>query len=205
MKNESTLHYCLGILQQMQNTSQCEHCGNRAGGINVVAIDGNFRNILPTNLEFICEDCTLAASKLPFVTVTKRMSFAAAHHLPGRQGKCNNLHGHEWVIEVSVGRRVDPTAGMALDFSELKEVLRYAVIDTLDHRVLNDYVPNPTAENLLVWAWEQLAFNTRLRGLERITLWESSDSCATFDSTAMLELFLANVETYETRWALGGK
>ncbi len=70
--------------------------------------------------------------------------FDAAHFLPGYQGKCANLHGHtykvEVVIEGSVGEK-----GFVMDFYDLKKVLA-SVLKDLDHGCLNDLLQNPTAE-----------------------------------------------------------
>jgi 6-pyruvoyltetrahydropterin/6-carboxytetrahydropterin synthase len=116
--------------------------------------------------------------ELPFVTVSKTMSFASAHRLPFYNGKCYNWHGHEWKVKVSIKKRIDLESGMVFDFSELKKVMSKHIIELLDHNVLNNYVENPTAENLLLWIWKQLVFKAKLEGVESISIWESPDSVA---------------------------
>jgi 6-pyruvoyltetrahydropterin/6-carboxytetrahydropterin synthase len=70
--------------------------------------------------------------------------FDAAHSLPGYQGKCANLHGHTYKVELVVEGPVGKN-GFVMDFYDLKKVLALA-LDDLDHRCLNDLLQNPTAE-----------------------------------------------------------
>lgn len=70
--------------------------------------------------------------------------FDAAHSLPGYQGKCVNLHGHTYKVEVVVEGTVGKN-GFVMDFYDLKRVLALALTE-LDHRCLNDLLQNPTAE-----------------------------------------------------------
>lgn len=84
------------------------------------------------------------------VSVTQ--SFAAAHALRHYRGKCENLHGHNYRVEVAVrGESVDPLTGMLVDFVEVKQALRDAIA-RLDHTNLNETPPfdvvNPSAENI---------------------------------------------------------
>jgi 6-pyruvoyltetrahydropterin/6-carboxytetrahydropterin synthase len=98
-------------------------------------------------------------------SVTVKVDFEAAHrlHNPDRSddwnrevfGKCNNLHGHghNYILEVTVEGDVDPDSGYLIDMKDLKQVLREAVVDDVDHRHMNFEVPwlsgvIPTAENL---------------------------------------------------------
>jgi 6-pyruvoyltetrahydropterin/6-carboxytetrahydropterin synthase len=70
--------------------------------------------------------------------------FDAAHSLPGYKGKCANLHGHTYKVELVVEGPVGKN-GFVMDFYDLKRVLALA-LDDLDHRCLNDLLQNPTAE-----------------------------------------------------------
>jgi 6-pyruvoyltetrahydropterin/6-carboxytetrahydropterin synthase len=74
--------------------------------------------------------------------------FDAAHFLPGYRGKCANLHGHTYKVEVVIEGQVGED-GMVLDFYRLKELLKAALSD-LDHGCLNQIIPNPTAENIAI-------------------------------------------------------
>jgi 6-pyruvoyltetrahydropterin/6-carboxytetrahydropterin synthase len=91
------------------------------------------------------------------VRVRRRFDFEAAHHLPNHPGKCRELHGHSFRLLVTVDGPVDRQSGMVIDFADLKRVVREHVIDRLDHRCANDLIENPTAENLAVWIWTELA------------------------------------------------
>ncbi len=115
------------------------------------------------------------------VKVCKSFSFDAAHYLPNYEGKCKNLHGHTWKLEVEVSGLVDQATGMVIDFVQLKKAVNREVISLLDHVLLNDRVGNPTCENLLDWIWKALYPRSLHEGgvkLERLRLWETPDSFA---------------------------
>jgi 6-pyruvoyltetrahydropterin/6-carboxytetrahydropterin synthase len=105
------------------------------------------------------------------VLVSRRESFNAAHQLrdPGLSdeenrrlfGKCVNLHGHNYVLDVVVGGKIDEASGYVLDLKRLSAVIRQQIIQDVDHRNLNTDVPwlegrIPTAENLALTFWERL-------------------------------------------------
>ncbi len=79
--------------------------------------------------------------------VAKKIDFDAAHRLPGYVGKCGNLHGHRWTIELAVDGPVNPDTGMVADFTILKNFLE-GIKEELDHKLLNEIIENPTAENI---------------------------------------------------------
>lgn len=108
------------------------------------------------------------------VYVTRTEHFSAAHRLHNDAwsderntevfGKCNNAagHGHNYVLEVTVAGEVDPDTGYVIDLKVLKDVIRREVISQVDHRNLNIDVPFmrgviPTAENIAIAIWRQLA------------------------------------------------
>jgi 6-pyruvoyltetrahydropterin/6-carboxytetrahydropterin synthase len=110
--------------------------------------------------------------------------FAAAHNLRNFRGKCENLHGHNWKVEVVLrGTRLDQ-GGMLIDFGEVKQVAR-EVLAELDHRYLNDLdffkENNPSSENIARYLFERLAqrLDTADRRLYSVSAWESADACAT--------------------------
>ncbi len=88
--------------------------------------------------------------------VSKHFDFEAAHFLPHYHGKCERLHGHSYKLIVTVEGEVDPHSGMVIDFVILKKIVKERIIEKLDHYLLNDFMENPTAENTVVWMWEQL-------------------------------------------------
>ncbi|MGQ9678156.1 MAG: 6-carboxytetrahydropterin synthase QueD [bacterium] len=108
-------------------------------------------------------------------TVMVRRSFSAAHLLTGEGGKCENVHGHNYWVEVTVGsNRLTPN-GMVVDFIELR-----SAVDAIlpDHQLLNDvYDFQPTAENLARHFYEELK---RKYPVARVVVWESEDCCATY-------------------------
>ncbi len=73
----------------------------------------------------------------------KRVFIDAAHSLPSYEGKCKNTHGHRWEIEVEIGARETTVEGMVFDFSVIKDIIK-----EYDHENLNDFIDNPTAENI---------------------------------------------------------
>lgn len=82
--------------------------------------------------------------------VWKRCSFNAAHTLPLHEGKCKNLHGHTYYVELGILREIDPTTGIAIDMGELSEFLQVNVVACFDHTSLNARLHGvqPTAENI---------------------------------------------------------
>ncbi|HEX4823111.1 MAG TPA: 6-carboxytetrahydropterin synthase QueD [Candidatus Polarisedimenticolaceae bacterium] len=105
--------------------------------------------------------------------VRRVFRFEAAHRLPHHPGKCRELHGHSYRLVVAVDRPVEAASGMAIDFGDLKAIVRREVVDRVDHRSLNDLLDNPTAEVIAAWAWERL--HPHLDGLAEIELWETED------------------------------
>lgn len=110
-------------------------------------------------------------------------SFAAAHHLPGYDGVCSKVHGHNYKLEVEVSGRIDPETGMIVDFALLKRRVEESIIKFLDHQNLNDlnapFSDNPTAEKLVDWIVRKLndLFDASLSAyLHRVRLWET-DNC----------------------------
>ena len=119
------------------------------------------------------------------VSVTKRFTFEACHNLPYYKGACHNLHGHSYVLEVSVsGEIIEDTSnekcGMILDFKDLKSIVNSLIIDKVDHANLNEVFNNPTAENMAFSFFCALdgALKAKNLTLECIKLWETRDSYA---------------------------
>ena len=88
-------------------------------------------------------------------------NFSSAHQLRGYRGKCENLHGHNYRVEIYArGRELDKT-GLLVDFVELKAAAD-EVVNYLDHRNINELSPfdeelNPSAENLARFILERVA------------------------------------------------
>lgn len=92
---------------------------------------------------------------MPRMLVSKVFTFDAAHQLPDYEGPCRNLHGHTYRLTVTIDNPVQ-TDGLSYDFHELKRIVKERVIDPLDHTYLNDVMENPSAENVVLWMWDQL-------------------------------------------------
>lgn len=110
----------------------------------------------------------------------KTFYFDSAHRLPNYEGQCKNLHGHRWRLDVGVTGLVQTEGtcqGMIIDFVVLKKLMS-SVIEKLDHRYLNDFISNPTAENivdfLVAEVFKVLPENCYLFGLR---LFETPESC----------------------------
>ncbi|MBI3399417.1 MAG: 6-carboxytetrahydropterin synthase QueD [Deltaproteobacteria bacterium] len=133
--------------------------------------------------------------------------FAAAHNLRGYEGECENLHGHNWKVEVTVESKRLNKIGLAMDFKVLKKILD-GILGKLDHKYLNE-IPsfdkeNPSSENLARYIFKQ--FKTALSnpplpvamlrsngspaplqkggkgGLKvaKVKVWESESACAAY-------------------------
>jgi 6-pyruvoyltetrahydropterin/6-carboxytetrahydropterin synthase len=127
------------------------------------------------------------------VLVGRRESFNAAHQLydPGLSqdenrrlfGKCVNLHGHNYVLEVAVAGGIDAVTGYVVDLKHLSDVIGRQVIQDVDHRNLNTDVPwlsgrIPTAENLAMTFWERLRPELPAGLLRSVRVWETDKNWA---------------------------
>lgn len=87
-------------------------------------------------------------------TVIKRMEVSAAHSLAlSYPSKCENLHGHNWIVTVYCRSRELNADGMVVDFTSIKQIVK----EQLDHKNLNEVLPcNPTAENMARWICDRI-------------------------------------------------
>ncbi len=117
--------------------------------------------------------------------LTIHTHFAAAHNLINYQGDCENLHGHNWKIEVTVAARELDKAGLGIDFKILKRETN-RVLDQLDHKYLNELEPfrecSPSSENIARYLFEQLGavLNSGAITVEKVNVWESEYACASY-------------------------
>lgn len=113
--------------------------------------------------------------------------FAAAHNLINYQGDCENLHGHNWKVEVSVAARELNDAGLGIDFKILKHHTK-ALLETLDHKYLNDLPmfkgTSPSSEHISRYLFDELAsvLNDDNVTVECVTVWESDRACASYSA-----------------------
>lgn len=110
--------------------------------------------------------------------VTKTFTFDSAHYLEEYKGKCEELHGHTYKLEVTVCGQRD-SSGLVLDFGIIKKIVNEKIIDRLDHKLLNQVLDfNPSAENIVAWIWKELQDDLKGENyfLYSIRLWESPTS-----------------------------
>ncbi len=120
--------------------------------------------------------------------VTVESGFSSGHYLRNYRGKCENPHGHNYKVRVTLAGVELDAAGLLLDFKLLKQVMR-PVIDRIDHQMLNELEPftvlNPSAENIAKFfndeTNQQLAEMTsgRVR-VKECTIWETDTTTATY-------------------------
>jgi 6-pyruvoyltetrahydropterin/6-carboxytetrahydropterin synthase len=111
--------------------------------------------------------------------IRKQFKFEAAHILPYHPGKCKRLHGHSYRLDVTLHGEIQtegPSRGMVTDFDFISETVEREILNILDHRSLNDFIENPTAEAIAAWIWSKLVL--ALPRLEEVTLWETATACA---------------------------
>ena len=121
--------------------------------------------------------------------VSVEQTFAAGHALRNYKGKCENVHGHNFKVQVVIeGEKLDET-GLLVDFIDVKNVMR-AVIERLDHQFLNEIPPfdvkNPSAENIAEYFYQELT--SGLSGtpvpirIREVKIWETDIQSATYRS-----------------------
>jgi 6-pyruvoyltetrahydropterin/6-carboxytetrahydropterin synthase len=123
--------------------------------------------------------------------VTVEDSFAAGHYLRNYKGKCENPHGHNYKVRVTLAGKELDKAGLLLDFKDLREVMKH-VTDRFDHQMINELEPftvmNPSAENLAKYFYEET--NGRLRSatngrvwVKTVTVFETDTTTATYSES----------------------
>jgi len=132
------------------------------------------------------------------VRLSQMFEFSASHRLHnpalGDQanrdtfGKCNNPHGHghTYGLEVAVEGAIDPETGYLMDFGQLKRTIMDTVVHRMDRKHLNfdvDFLSgvNPTAENIAVGIWGQLAPRVAPARLVRVTLHETDRNSVVYE------------------------
>jgi 6-pyruvoyltetrahydropterin/6-carboxytetrahydropterin synthase len=113
-----------------------------------------------------------------------RTHFSAAHQLTMVSRKCENLHGHNWKVEVCVAGEALDDAGILIDFGVLKARVA-EIINGLDHTFLNEleyFGSQPSSEKIAVHIATEL--QKALQGIpvrvSRVSAWESDDACASY-------------------------
>ncbi len=110
--------------------------------------------------------------------------FSSAHQLREYKGKCENLHGHNWKVELEVAGSELGSVGMLMDFGDLKRILK-EIMDRLDHKCLNEIEPfdkiNPTSELIAKFIAETAAGKLPAGiVVYQVTVWESEKCRASY-------------------------
>ena len=117
--------------------------------------------------------------------ITVLSHFSAAHRLRHLHGRCEELHGHNWKIEVTLASNRLGKDGVVIDFKVLKEKVK-RVIEPLDHTYLNDLSfflkREPSSENIAKYVFDQLKGELKRHPviLKRVNAWESETACASY-------------------------
>jgi 6-pyruvoyltetrahydropterin/6-carboxytetrahydropterin synthase len=119
--------------------------------------------------------------------VSVEQVFAAGHALRNYKGKCENIHGHNWRVQVVIeGEQLDGT-GLLVDFIDVKDLMG-SVIARLDHQFLNEVTPfdvkNPSAENIAEYFYEQMSTGLAATPvpvrIREVKIWETDIQSATY-------------------------
>lgn len=117
--------------------------------------------------------------------LTIQTHFAAAHNLLNYQGDCENLHGHNWKVEVTVKTDQLDRAGLGIDFKILKQQTKLIMAD-LDHKYLNELDAfkgiSPSSEHISAYIFNRLVdgLGDDKVAVEKVTVWESDNAYASY-------------------------
>ncbi len=120
--------------------------------------------------------------------VSVEETFAAGHALRGYRGKCENPHGHNYKVQITLAGQELDSIGLLFDFKDLKAAMGQ-IIERLDHQFLNDLEPfqrlNPSAENMARYFYQEMgtalarATNGRVK-VKQVKVWETDTTTATY-------------------------
>jgi len=121
----------------------------------------------------------------PQASITKKLVFDSAHYITDHDGKCKNLHGGRYDIEIRIKDRIDPMTGFVIDYSLIKNVTKSLVINKFDHKTLNLTCPElswrSSTEFLAIVIWEILI--EYLPNLDSIKIYETETSFCEFQGS----------------------
>jgi len=117
--------------------------------------------------------------------VSVEQTFAAGHALRNYRGKCENVHGHNYRVLVTIqGSQLD-SIGLLVDFVEVKKLMS-KVVDKLDHQFINDLPPfteiNPSAENMAKYFYDEISAGLGESPVRvgEVKIWETDTASATY-------------------------
>ena len=110
--------------------------------------------------------------------LTVESSFSGAHQLIKSNSPCENLHGHNWRVALTVrGAEQEPEVGWLIDVTLVKKALN-TELAKFDHKFLNEVLPvSPTAENIAKQIYLDLKKNLPVY---KVTVWETEKSSASY-------------------------
>jgi len=117
--------------------------------------------------------------------ITVEDEFAGAHHLRNYRGKCENPHGHNWKVAVSLDGEEPGDNGLLIDFGDVRKIL-HAVLDELDHTDLNRVSffrrRNPSSENIAFYLFQNMRKAMKKKGIvvAKVTVWENGRQSAAY-------------------------
>ena len=117
------------------------------------------------------------------IFLKRTFHFDAAHQVADYNGKCENLHGHTYILTVTITGKLQKN-GMVLDFAILKKIVNETVLNKLDHKFLNDIFENPTTENIAIFIFDALqeAFKKYGCSVHEVSLSEGINNTAVIRS-----------------------
>lgn len=136
--------------------------------------------------------------------VRKQYKFEAAHFLPRHTGKCKDMHGHSWKVDVEITGRLNKDTGFVFDFDQLDEWVE-PLINRFDHKLLNCFVRYPSSENIAIHFVHELRANIPFAesdNIERIVVQvsETEKSWARFDTNDPGDLYSLNNAAADAEW-----
>ena len=128
-------------------------------------------------------------SVTPEAQITKKLVFDSAHYITDHEGKCKNLHGGRYDIEISIKDRIDPMTGFVTDYSLIKKITKNLVVDKFDHKTLNLTCPElswrSSTEFLAIVIWELLI--EYMPNLKKIKIYETESSFCEYEGSSLDE------------------
>ena len=123
----------------------------------------------------------------PKASITKKLVFDSAHFITDHDGKCKNLHGGRYDIEITIKDRIDPTTGFVIDYSLIKNITKDLIINKFDHKTLNLTCPElswrSSTEFLSIFIWEELI--EYMPNLKKIKIYETETSYCEYEGTSL--------------------
>lgn len=150
--------------------------------------------LIEPHLQEIPCACDRFYAETAHAVVSKELVFDSAHFITDHPGKCENMHGGRYNLQVKVAGRVDPLTGFVIDYGYLKSVVKQRVINRLDHQTLNyasaDLGWRSSTELLNIFIWEQLI--DYLPGLCELQTYETTQSYCVYRGPSLDQMQKGN-------------